>query len=457
MNASANPEPLKSPVYSFDYRDEYQRKPIAEKIIQLLESDIPLSPLMIDGSWGSGKTEFTHKLIELIESTKGEQFLPIYIDAFAADHADNPLMTLLAAIAKHSGEDDKNRLFESAKPLLRLAGGTIAKTALHYTFGPWINIALGTASKLVNDAAENLVDYSLNQAFNDHIDANKNIEHLRQSLEMLAKEKKILLFVDELDRCRPNFAISVLKCIKHIFNVEGVKIVLVANNEQLKTSISHCYGMDKRAAEAYLDKFFELALGLPNSFKSFTDAKLAINAGAHFISEVKKYNENFSFLESTPMVSQFCMKLVTHNNLSLRQVEKFVKKLLVYKMLVEMREDCKIDGGVNGCYPIFGVFLSCVRPDLVMGREESEVDFLEVLRCLTSEKDFTDWYHVKESNDPMINMARVLVAGQKHVRHLLEPSAWDKLSSAHGTISPIYRKIVLTSANALQFEKVTAL
>ena len=48
--------------YTFDYRDEFLRKPIAEKLISLLDSDINLSPLVIDGGWGTGKTEFCKKV-----------------------------------------------------------------------------------------------------------------------------------------------------------------------------------------------------------------------------------------------------------------------------------------------------------------------------------------------------------------------------------------------------------
>ncbi|WP_244572458.1 P-loop NTPase fold protein, partial [Escherichia coli] len=54
--------------YTFDYRDEFLRKPIAEKLIALLNSDINLSPLVIDGGWGTGKTEFCKKVANLIEN-----------------------------------------------------------------------------------------------------------------------------------------------------------------------------------------------------------------------------------------------------------------------------------------------------------------------------------------------------------------------------------------------------
>ena len=84
---------------TFDERDEFNRKVTAEKAITLLSSEIEVSPMVIDGSWGTGKTEFCTKLIHLIENSDSN-FTPVYIDAFKADHADEPLMTILAAILK---------------------------------------------------------------------------------------------------------------------------------------------------------------------------------------------------------------------------------------------------------------------------------------------------------------------------------------------------------------------
>ena len=52
---------------TFDTPDEFNRKPIAENIIRLLTLDIDLSPMVIDGGWGTGKTEFCQKLIRLMQ------------------------------------------------------------------------------------------------------------------------------------------------------------------------------------------------------------------------------------------------------------------------------------------------------------------------------------------------------------------------------------------------------
>lgn len=71
-----------------------------------------------------------------------------------------------------------------------------------------------------------------------------------------------MLFVDELDRCRPDFAVNMLEIIKHTFNVKGVQFVLVTNTQQLRSSINHCYG-ETVDAQRYLDKFLKYSFSLP--------------------------------------------------------------------------------------------------------------------------------------------------------------------------------------------------
>ncbi|MBJ6977682.1 P-loop NTPase fold protein, partial [Vibrio cholerae] len=76
----------------------------------------------------------------------------------------------------------------------------------------------------------------------DHVEAESSLQALQQALKSIAEQKPIVLFIDELDRCRPNFSVLMLETIKHTFDVEGVQFVLITNTNQLKASINHCYG-----------------------------------------------------------------------------------------------------------------------------------------------------------------------------------------------------------------------
>ena len=83
---------------SFEKRDEFNRKPHTERIIKLLKSDIDLSPIVINGDWGTGKTEFCLKTLKLINSAHSGELNAVYFDAFSEDYIDQPLLSLLTVI-----------------------------------------------------------------------------------------------------------------------------------------------------------------------------------------------------------------------------------------------------------------------------------------------------------------------------------------------------------------------
>ena len=161
--------PLKD--LTFDHRDEFDRKSIAEKVIKLLDAEMDFCPMAIDGGWGTGKTEFCHKLINLIKeqdaqrqkaaqeaaadaaraaenaeeaadaaaradtaaqpTTDGEQTaaqakaLPperavIYLDAFASETVDDPLLCILAAIrAEFPDKETRKKISRKAVPVVK--------------------------------------------------------------------------------------------------------------------------------------------------------------------------------------------------------------------------------------------------------------------------------------------------------------------------------------------------
>jgi predicted KAP-like P-loop ATPase len=94
---------------TFDERDEFKRKSIAEEVVSLLQADIDIPPMVIDGSWGTGKTEFCHKLINQMRDNETHHL--IYINAFKADHADERLMTVLAEVIKILPDNESKQRF----------------------------------------------------------------------------------------------------------------------------------------------------------------------------------------------------------------------------------------------------------------------------------------------------------------------------------------------------------
>jgi Tat protein secretion system quality control protein TatD with DNase activity len=351
---------------SFETRDEFQRKPIAERIIQLLASDIDISPMVINGDWGTGKTEFCHKLIKLIHETDSTStFKPVYVDAFSADHVDDPMLTLISAVLREF-PSQKDDFIKQSMPAIKYGIKAITKAGLGY-FLP------KNADSLSND----FIDKSVETLLNENIDSEKNMDVLRTSLSELAKNNQIILFIDELDRCRPDFALSLLEVIKHVFNVDGVQIVLISNINQLQTSISHCYGMDYDNAKRYFDKFIGFSFGLSKISNDESNNKKLISI-YHFENLLRKEDRFSGTSLRNPEVISFLSELINVSNLSLREAESLVKYFSIYLIVTEQRELSDKEYLGFSLLKIFSIFIISLYPEIDLTVEE-KIDFKDLL------------------------------------------------------------------------------
>ena len=321
---------------TFDSRDEFSRRPIAKKIIKLLDSDIDVSPLIIDGKWGTGKTEFCFKLKNLIEDDESNNYKVGYVNAFQADHANEPLLALIAEVASFYDEDDEKRknFIAGAIPYLRLITGIGIKATLGFAFGRYaadIPDELMEGFDEIKDGSKTLIDQSLESIIKDQVEAEKNLSTLRNALTDIASTKPVVLLIDELDRCRPDFAVMMLETIKHVFDVENVQIILITNAEQLKATIKHSYGSETNSHD-YLYKFFKYQINLPTSTKDV---------------EGKSIENNITYFRATVLASKvipqnfkdnkFIYEIPTFldvGRLSLRKIEQIVRcieTLIIFK------------------------------------------------------------------------------------------------------------------------------
>ena len=313
--------------FTFRERDEFTREPIAEKIIKLLDSEIDVSPLIIDGKWGTGKTEFCFKLKNLIEADNPNNYKVGYVNAFQADHANEPLLALIAEVASFYNEDDSKRqnFIASAIPYLRLISGIGLKAGLGFAFGRSaadIPDALADGMEEIKDGSKSLIDQSLESMIKDQVEAEKNLSTLREALKNIAATNPVILLIDELDRCRPDFAVMMLETIKHVFDVDNVQIILITNAEQLKATIKHSYGSETNSHD-YLYKFFKYQINLPTSTKD-TDGRSVENNVTYFRTTVlaskvipQKFKDN-TFIYEIPT-------FIDVGTLSLRNIEQIVR------------------------------------------------------------------------------------------------------------------------------------
>lgn len=360
---------------TFDTRDEFLRKPIAEKLLLLLNSDINISPLVIDGGWGTGKTEFSKKLAHFIEE-KNDAHKVIYIDAFSEDHNDAPILTLMAGIAAILPEEKRKELIKKALPAIRFGLKTIFKAGTGWVLKQNADDIADEFEDAIKEATSSAIDGTVETLLEDHIEAKKNIETLRNTVSKLTEEFKITIIIDELDRCKPTFALSIIENIKHIFDIINLNFILVAKTQQLKASINHLYGSTINA-EQYLDKFIKFTLVLPDTFKpdNYTP-----NHTSAALWEILK--ESSSQLQEVNEACGHVIKLIIQRaNLSLREVETLSRHFEIYQAL---SNGAISTGKVFGysLYRTLGVILYSINRSVALKYINSTVNADEIIKTL---------------------------------------------------------------------------
>lgn len=258
--------------------DCLDRRRYAEALTRLLVASKSPFVLAIDSAWGTGKSTFLQMWKPLLDCGG---FHTILLNAWKTDFFDEPLVPLL-------GELDRSFLALGKKGQAIMAAKEKAKEIqkigaklVPVLTNAAIRWALHTSEdieKLLADCTEKLVQEKI-EHYASEISL---IEKFRSSVAELATAlpsgnerpgTQIVIMVDELDRCRPPYAILMLERIKHLFDVPGVVFVLALDRDQLAEAIRPTYG-NGFDADGYLRRFFDLDFRLPNpNIRKYCDAQ----------------------------------------------------------------------------------------------------------------------------------------------------------------------------------------
>lgn len=232
--------------------------------------------LNINAEWGFGKTYFLKKLSEELKSQKHPV---IYFDAWQNDYSDQPLLAFISEMNtslkaflsrnKKGQELFKNALNTSKKLLMPI----LVKKITGLTYDQLMGELDGSTENIKNenrtedDSTKNEVESVLSKlaesALAEHETVRKSINTFKENMKKLltninttSNQLPMFVFIDELDRCRPNYAIELLENIKHIFDIPGIVFVIATDSKQLSHSINAVYGQNF-ASERYLKRFFD--------------------------------------------------------------------------------------------------------------------------------------------------------------------------------------------------------
>ena len=316
---------------TFDARDEFNRRPFAERLIDLLKNENSLFPMSINGAWGTGKTEFCKKTVHLINQEHKDLFVAEYFDAFFEDRYNDPLTSILSKLYLTFGSEEKKQ--KTIRTIIKVVATTAGQKLIEY-YCPQV----GKITEDVRSAIKQIKEQTAKEAFEARANLEKDLNELRDQIKEVAGDKTFVLFIDELDRCRPDYALHLLEVVKHVFSMPKLKIIFIINSEQLVEIIKHSYGNNEQVAKRYLDKFFQLQIKLPNVTLSSFNQKVH-NSITYLDMELKRwglldfplFKEGIRiFGDWNYVIHQLLKEFVESQNLSFRDVEKLVKYLYVY-------------------------------------------------------------------------------------------------------------------------------
>lgn len=245
--------------------DRLDRKDAIENLSHLIVSTKEALTLSINADWGAGKTTFVKLWQKYLK--KEHSVNSIYFSAWEDDFSKEPLISILGEINKYISDNysAKSATLQKFEKVKEFGGKVLKRGVPAFIKGATSGVldidkgfegAIGaiteeTAKELINNYSK---DKEITQKFKDAI---------QELLTKIDNEKPFVIFIDELDRCRPLYAIELLERVKHIFGIDGLIFVLSIDKKQLSESIKSQYG--NIDTNSYLKRFIDLEFNLTNN------------------------------------------------------------------------------------------------------------------------------------------------------------------------------------------------
>lgn len=327
-------------------KDTLKRNNYLYRFISLLQSiDDMNCTIALDGKWGAGKTFFIqqakllldvlnpyiekdnlsdqlkddyNKILEKCTSHKLNEAtlqLPIYYNAWENDNADDPIESLIYSIASDISTEIK--IIDGKRDIGEIITSIFGLIQLQYTIPVGDNgksLSFSFDGQRIKDIAEACKKKNEFGQISKEVKLRTEINEFLNSL-LPEKANRLVIFIDELDRCNPIFAIKLLERIKHYFDNENITFVFSTNLSELQNTIKNSYGQDFNATK-YLDKFFDITIELPQ-----------IDIEEYF--KYKNLDPNGTYTAIKIQIAKYC-------KLELREINRFLKATTISnKMLLK--------------------------------------------------------------------------------------------------------------------------
>lgn len=382
-------------------------------LLRLLNFQQDSLSIAINGSWGTGKTFFIKQCQLMLDNAFAQEsennrevilarktlfspesltdiqkthFRTAYYDAWEHDSEEDPIASLIRCLATTDWS-------------------TIAKESLGKVAEIGASILDAMTGTNLKDLSKTLKDDSSNLSKLDNLEQIK--KQFNATLAKLApKQGQLIIFIDELDRCKPTYAVKLLERIKHYFNNPNVTFIFAVDLSQLQYTINQYYGSQFNGYQ-YLDRFFDLVISLPEPDidKYFDNTKNILKAAQYF--EKSGPKDSYYYL--------FCKELINHFSFSIRQINHFYLKTnsATYNLLGHIfnHQDIIPETEKNGSFIIYEFFLP-----LMTALSQANIDHYnnfingnaseDILDILAKSQYFTKYYKDVSANESNIDVVK---------------------------------------------------
>ena len=230
--------------------DRLSRRESVESLCSIIRNSERPLVASVEGAYGTGKSSYLRMCAVRMEQLGA---LTVEFNAWQQGHTNRPLIDLVAALSTRLGDGATwDKVKNAARQVGWRAAGALTKDLV---------------------APLDADDPAVFQAWRD---IDEGVATFKSSLrdQVRGLDGKLVIFVDELDRCEPTYALDLLNKARHLFDVEGVAIVFGVNRAELEHAVQTQYG-PKCDVDGYLRRFVDLSMQLPQPTTNDWDAYMA--------------------------------------------------------------------------------------------------------------------------------------------------------------------------------------
>ena len=368
------------------------RKRFVDQLMPLIESTFDrevdeerIKTISIDASWGMGKTLLKDVLVEKLTE---KEIKVKAINAWETDYFSDPMKSLIGEI-NGSDLNISSDTIEKGEKLIKNIGGVATKI-----FGTALLKKLNFTDEDITNIKSIFqgIDSSGVEEYKKYKDL---VKSFKESFGVSVGTSKRVIILDELDRCKPNYAIELLEAIKHIFDIYNLTFIFLINKEQLKYTVENLYGCN-RENEDYFEKFFDLQLIFPEidisdflqiEYKNYKYTKEAL---------IKDGEVNFEIFMKALLIKILETKYKEIKIKSIRQIRKILNKftcLLKTFTEEEKRSLILITNFIS--YFIYKEFYNEIKKD---NNSIFGMNILYFFKDIISNEKITSGYRIEELN-----------------------------------------------------------